>query len=590
MRLIICDDLSALNKAGADEIAAVVGAKPTAAVVVATGKSPMGIYAELAGRSARGQFDATNLRVFQLDEYFGLADNDNRSLFAWMERDFIQPLRVPLQNVVRLPSDRFTWRENCRAYDAEVKSAGGFDLAILGIGTNGHLGYNEPGSHAHSPTRSLLLSEESMNASVGYGWTRKEVPLFAITCGMQNLLTARLIVLVVSGAHKRDILTRALYGPIGPEVPASYLQTAADVVVICDRAAAPEQALAQEAAEQEKPAAPAVHRSVKADLVLGVDGGNSKTIAVVAQRNGKVLGFGRGGVSDMYGATPGGAMHAIDTAVHAALQMAGAGGAAVGSATYSLAGCDWPEDRQLLTQLLTERGHALKLQVVNDSVGALRAGSPQGWGVAIACGSWSAIVARARGKSQWVVSPWQPSAGGGGLAREALEAVYRANLGLGPRTALTDRLLRFFNEENVVGIVHQFTKREGPHPQGIQRLAPSVLDCAAEGDAAACRIVFEQADDLAQVALSMARQVGIDRKAFPLVLTGGIFKHRSRLLPDAIAANVRAQAPRVQIVHSELEPVAGAVMLAIELADKRCDARVRARLRKSMPDASFFAT
>ncbi|HEY9792566.1 MAG TPA: 6-phosphogluconolactonase [Candidatus Obscuribacterales bacterium] len=590
MRLIICDDLAALNKAGADEIAAVVGAKPTAAVVVATGKSPMGIYAELSTRSARGQFDATNLRVFQLDEYFGLADDDNRSLFAWMDRDFIQPLRVPLQNVVRLKSDRLAWRENCRAYDEAVKAAGGFDLAVLGIGTNGHLGYNEPGSHAHSPTRALLLSEQSMDASAGYGWSRKEVPLFAITCGMQPLLTARLIVLVVSGAHKREILTKALYGPIGPEVPASYLQTAGNVVVICDRAAAPEQALEAAATTQKKPQAPAVHRGVKADLVLGVDGGNSKTVAVVAQRNGKVLGYGRGGVGDMYGATPGGAMHAIDTAVQAALQMADVGGAAVGSASYSLAGCDWPEDQQLLTQLLSERGHALKLQVVNDSVGALRAGSPRGWGVAIACGSWSAIVGRARGKSAWIVCPWQPSAGGGGLAREALEAVYKANLGLAPRTVLTDRLLRFFNAEDVTGIVHQFTKREGPHPQAIQRLAPQVLDCAAEGDAAACRIVFKQAEDLAQVALSMARQVDIDRKEFPLVLTGGIFKHRSRLLPDAIAANVRAHAPKVQVLRSDLEPVAGAVMLAIELAGIRCDTRLRARLRNSMPDSSFFAT
>lgn len=592
MRLIICDDLASLNKAGADEIATVVGAKPTTAVVVATGNSPMGIYSELSARTASGQFDATQLRVFQLDEYLGLKDNDSRSLYAWMDRDFIQPLRVSLNNVVRLKGDNHHWRENCRAYDDAVKACGGFDLAILGIGPNGHIGYNEPGSHAHSPTRALLLSEASLISSVGYGFTRNEVPLAAVTCGMLQLLAARRIILVVSGAHKREILTKALFGPIGPEVPASYLQTVSDLIVITDRAAAPEQVLAagETSAEPNTIAAPALSLSINHDLVLGVDGGNSKTVAVVAQRNGTVLGYGRSGCGDMYGATPAGAMRSIDQSVQAAFAMAGIKGTSVGSAAFCLAGCDWPEDHALLTRMLAERQYAESFQVLNDAAGGLRAGSPQGWGVAMSCGTWAATVSRARASKSWHRSVWHPSGGGGGLAHMALEAVYKAHMGLAPQTVLTQRLLTFFKEDNVDGLAHQFTKREGPHPQAIQRLAPGVLDAAMEGDAVACGIIFQQAAGLSGVALSMSRQAGIERTAFPLVLAGGIFKHKSRLLPDAIIANVHAVAPRARVYRSELEPVAGAILLALEATSRRIDKRLRERLHATMPPSSFFAT
>src|SRR5262249_7024988 len=155
-----------------------------AGVVLPTGNTPLGVYAELAGRSARGEFDATALRVFQLDEYLGLGANDQRTLLGWLDRVFMQPMKVPLQQMVRLPSDTEDPAAACLAYDEVVETAGGFDLAVLGLGMNGHIGFNEPGSDEHSPTRALVLTAASLKSNAGYWGGIDRVPRAAMTCGM----------------------------------------------------------------------------------------------------------------------------------------------------------------------------------------------------------------------------------------------------------------------------------------------------------------------------------------------------------------------------------------------------------------------
>lgn len=592
MRIIVCDDLAALNKAGADEIARVVAQKPTTSVVLATGNSPMGIYDELSARTALGEFDATSLRVFQLDEYFAIEENDSRSLYGWMDRKFLQPMHVPARNVVRLTGGA-DHREVCAAYDKAVREAGGFDLAVLGLGPNGHLGFNEPGSHAHSRTRALLLSEESLNSNAAYWGSRAAVPLAAITCGLQNLLEARCIILVVSGKAKREILEKALHGPIGPEVPASYLQTVADrLIVICDKQAMPGTEIddPHDALAAELVTAPAV--VARPDLVLGVDAGNTKTVALVATTKGEIVGWGRSGCGDMYGAGPEGSLAAVNSAVQTALDMAGAAGSQVGSGAFCMAGADWPEDYELLYRLLREKRLASKVIVHNDSVGALRAGSPAGWGASVVAGTWLCAAARAPG-GEFLRGFWTPGGGGGALAYAAIEAVYRADLGMGPPTKLTERVLAFFGVDSVQALAHAFTKREGPHPhQAVPRLAPHVLDVAAEGDVTACGIVIEQGRALGDVALSMARQVGIEHRAFPLVLAGGVFRHQSSLLSDSLAGTVQRFAPRARIIKSDVQPVAGAVMLALDEVGQKVTAKsgIRRRMIKTMPASSFFAT
>lgn len=235
MRCIVADDYDELSRVGADEVEDVIATKPAASVLVATGNTPMGLYQELARRRANGVFDASQVRVFQLDEYLGLEADDRRSLFGWTRRSFIDPLGIQLDNVTRLAPDTGDLETTCRAYDAAVEASGGLDLAILGLGPNGHLGFNEPPADAHAPTRVVDLTMESVESNAQYWGGRDEVPHRAMTAGMDVILASRRILLVVSGSHKREVLEQTVAGAVTPDIPASYMQLAANVTVLADR-------------------------------------------------------------------------------------------------------------------------------------------------------------------------------------------------------------------------------------------------------------------------------------------------------------------------------------------------------------------
>ncbi|MCS6849208.1 MAG: glucosamine-6-phosphate deaminase [Anaerolineae bacterium] len=237
MNLIVANDYADLSRVAAERIAAAVARKPDAAIVLATGNTPMGAYAELARMQRAGAFDATHIRPFQLDAYLGIPFDDERALYGWLERAFLRPLGIARERVVMLPDGAPDPEAACRAYDAAVDAAGGFDLAVLGLGPNGHLGFNEPPSPADAPTRRVILTEASLNSNGPYWGGRDRVPREAITCGMRHLLAARETLLLVSGAHKREILRATLYGPVTSDVPASLLRLAGKVTVIADAAA-----------------------------------------------------------------------------------------------------------------------------------------------------------------------------------------------------------------------------------------------------------------------------------------------------------------------------------------------------------------
>lgn len=238
MELLIVEDYADLNRVAAERMAAIVVAKPDASMVLATGNTPMGAYAELARLRVAGRFDTSRIRPFQLDAYLGIALDDDRSLYGWLKKSFLDPLEIAQSRVVMLPDDTIDPAGACAAYDAAVAAIGGFDLSVLGLGPNGHLGFNEPPSPADAPTRRITLTEASLDSNAGYWGGRDRVPREAITCGMRQLLAARQTLLLVSGAHKRGILRATLHGPMTPDVPASLLRLAPNVTVIADRAAA----------------------------------------------------------------------------------------------------------------------------------------------------------------------------------------------------------------------------------------------------------------------------------------------------------------------------------------------------------------
>ena len=238
MNLIVTPDEASFDQAAAEVIAPVVAAGGN--LLVATGNTPMGAYRLLGERHARGELDSSRARAFQLDAYRFETPEDPRSLYGWMLRSFTEPLGFSLERVVRLPGDARDPEAACAAFEAALEAAGGLDLAILGLGPNGHLGFNEPPVRPDAPTRVVNLTPESLVSNAVY-WPGQAVPRQAITAGMNLILGARRVLLVARGAHKREILHAALEGPRTENVPASWLQALNErLTVVTDTAAWPE--------------------------------------------------------------------------------------------------------------------------------------------------------------------------------------------------------------------------------------------------------------------------------------------------------------------------------------------------------------
>ena len=234
-RVVVVQDGAELARAGADVVAGVLEAIPAAIVIVATGRTPLGMYEELGARRNAGAVDTSSLTVVQLDEYLGIGHEDRRSLYGWMRRSFLEPLGIPAERVLDLPLTG-DLASACAAFDRDLEVRGGVDLAILGVGANGHLGFNEPPSDERTGTRPVELTPGTIRANASYWGDVSEVPTTAVTLGLRQVLAARTILLLVSGRAKRDVVHRALEGPVGPELPASYLRRAGgDVTVVVDR-------------------------------------------------------------------------------------------------------------------------------------------------------------------------------------------------------------------------------------------------------------------------------------------------------------------------------------------------------------------
>ena len=235
--LVVVDDAAWLARVGADVVAEVVNANGPVTVVPATGETPVGMYAELAARRARGEIDTRGVSIVQLDEYLGLERDDRRALFGWMDRTVLEPLAIADERVTKLPTEGDV-DAACAVFDRELDARGGIDLAILGLGTNGHLGFNEPPSAAGSSTRTIDLTPDTIAANARYWGSEGDVPTRAVTLGLRTLLDARRILLLVGGASKHAIVRRALEGPVGEDVPASFVRQArGSVTVVVDRAA-----------------------------------------------------------------------------------------------------------------------------------------------------------------------------------------------------------------------------------------------------------------------------------------------------------------------------------------------------------------
>lgn len=327
--------------------------------------------------------------------------------------------------------------------------------------------------------------------------------------------------------------------------------------------------------------------------LLGVDGGNSKTLALVARSDGTVVGSGRSGCGDIY-ATPTAedAFAAVSAAADGALDAASVRHTELVAAGFSMAGADWPEDMRFLQDSFAQRGLGRTLVVVNDAIGALRVAVPDEPGVVVVCGTGMAIGARGADGHIWHTSFWQEPQGGNHLAQQALRAVYRAELGIDPPTTLSKRILAIFDLPTVEEVLHTLTAwRHPPLPQAtLGALTRALLDEATHGDHAASRIVQQHGAAVGDYALAAARRVGVLAQPFSLALTGGVLRHTGPLLATTIVERVQSVAPQAQPIVSRFEPVVGALLLAFDTAGIAVDASVVERLRATLPPPVFFAT
>ena len=233
-KLRAMSDEPSLAAAGADLVCEVVRAVPNAVVTFATGGSAKPIYRALAERVERREIDFSRVRVFELDGYLGIPLDDRRSLYGWLMRDVIGPLRIPEHSITRLRGEASDPVAACREYDRALDLAGGYDLAILGLGPNGHVAFNEPPADPDSDAHVLEVTEESIESAVRYWGSREEVPRSAITTGLRRLIAARCALLVARGEAKRAALERALRGDPDPMTPASFLNRSADATFLTD--------------------------------------------------------------------------------------------------------------------------------------------------------------------------------------------------------------------------------------------------------------------------------------------------------------------------------------------------------------------
>ena len=234
---MIVEDQEALGSVAASLVIDALDADPGLVLGVATGSSPLTTYRALARAHAAGR-DFSGVRCVALDEYRGIAEADPASYHSFIRREIAVPLGIPVEHLLVPDGAADDPDAACRAFEDAVRRLGGVDLQILGIGRNGHLGFNEPGSPFGSRTRVAQLSETTRADNARFFARPEDVPTQCLTQGLGTILEARRVVLVASGSHKAAAVAAAIEGPVTEACPASLLQRHAHATVVVDRAAA----------------------------------------------------------------------------------------------------------------------------------------------------------------------------------------------------------------------------------------------------------------------------------------------------------------------------------------------------------------
>lgn len=238
MKVIIYERADELNLKGAALFEQLLFEKPDAVLGLATGSTPIGIYNELIKKYRDGKIDFSRARAVNLDEYIGLSPKDGQSYSYFMRKNLFSHINIQPENCHIPDGTAENVGAECRRYDKVIESLGGIDLQLLGIGHDGHIGFNEPGDSFEKGTHLVELAEKTISANARFFENIEKVPRQAITMGIKGIMNARSILLVAMGADKADIVHRVLTGPINPHIPGSVLQLHPNLTVLLDTLAA----------------------------------------------------------------------------------------------------------------------------------------------------------------------------------------------------------------------------------------------------------------------------------------------------------------------------------------------------------------
>lgn len=237
MKIIKAKDYQDMSRKAANIISAQIIMKPNCVLGLATGSTPIGAYDQLVEWYNKGDLDFSEVTTVNLDEYRGLSKENEQSYYYFMNEKLFSKVNIDTNRTYLPDGMAPDSQKACDDYNNIIKSVGGVDLQLLGLGHNGHIGFNEPGNAFQSETHCVDLTESTMKANQRFFESLDEVPRQAYTMGIKTIMSAKKILVVVSGADKAEIVKESFFGPISPAVQASVLQLHNDVTLVADEAA-----------------------------------------------------------------------------------------------------------------------------------------------------------------------------------------------------------------------------------------------------------------------------------------------------------------------------------------------------------------
>ncbi len=237
MRVIVCENYEKMSGEAAKIVAGQIMLKPNCTLGLATGQTPVGMYKLLCKMYDSGEIDFSDVKSFNLDEYYPLSAENKQSYHYFMNENLFEKVNIKKENTHILNGETKDAAKECADFERLIENSGGIDLQILGIGENGHIGFNEPSAKLNTKTHLTNLTESTVKANSRFFASMSEVPRKALTMGIATILKSKKIIIMASGAAKHKAVESMLGENVNTEVPATVLNLHEDVVLICDKAA-----------------------------------------------------------------------------------------------------------------------------------------------------------------------------------------------------------------------------------------------------------------------------------------------------------------------------------------------------------------